>query len=62
MESIIEQRSDFSVLLGNGAGKFSSIAALLAPSIHDRSMTVADLNGDGKLDIVIANDNHNALS
>jgi hypothetical protein len=46
MESLIEQRSDFSVLLGNGAGNFSSIAALLAPSIHDRSMTVADLNGD----------------
>ncbi len=45
-----------SVLLGNGDGTFLTAVAYASGGISAQSVAVADLNGDGKLDIIVAND------
>jgi hypothetical protein len=50
-----------SVLLGNGNGYFQSARNFAAGSSPD-SVAVADLNGDGKLDLVVANHDSNDVS
>ncbi len=44
-----------SVLLGNGDGTFHSGATYSSGGTHTESVAVADVNGDGKLDIVATN-------
>jgi hypothetical protein len=44
-----------SVLLGNGDGTFQNHADYAAPQGGSIGMNVADLNGDGKLDVTISN-------
>jgi hypothetical protein len=43
------------VLLGNGDGTFQSAIEYLSGGAYPYSLKVADLNGDGKLDVVAAN-------
>jgi len=43
------------VLLGNGDGTFQPAVTYLPGPIGDDSVALADVNGDGKLDIVVAN-------
>jgi Bacterial Ig-like domain (group 3)/FG-GAP-like repeat len=44
------------VLLGNGDGTFQTAVAYGSGGYCARSMAVADVNGDGKLDFVVANE------
>lgn len=44
-----------SVLLNNGDGTFSAPATFASGGLYAFSVSVADLNGDGKADIVVAN-------
>ena len=44
-----------SVLLNNGDGTFSAPVTLSSGGLYAFSVSVADLNGDGKADIVVAN-------
>ena len=44
-----------SVLLGNGDGTFVSAAAYYSGGYSSPSVAAADVNGDGKLDLVVAN-------
>ncbi len=46
------------VLLGNGNGTFQPAATYDSGSDHAQSVAVADLNGDGKLDVVVTNECH----
>jgi Bacterial Ig-like domain (group 3)/FG-GAP-like repeat len=48
--------STVSVLLGNGDGTFQAAAAYGSGGSHATSIAVADLNGDGKPDLLVAND------
>ena len=50
-----------SVLLGNGNGTFQAKQSLRA-GINPNSVAVADLNGDGKSDLVTADLNDNTAS
>jgi hypothetical protein len=45
----------FGILLGNGDGTFQPVKTYNSGGVGAWSLTVADLNGDGKADIVIAN-------
>jgi uncharacterized protein (TIGR03437 family) len=52
-----EQPGAFGILLGDGKGDFQPFAAgPWGNSISPRSMAIADLNADGRQDIVVAND------
>lgn len=44
-----------SILLGTGGGAFSPAASYLSGGFFPFSLAVADLDGDGKLDVVVAN-------
>jgi hypothetical protein len=48
-------------LLGNGAGNFQSQQRFLTGN-RPVAMTVVDVNGDGKPDIITANRNSNTVS
>ena len=50
-----------SVLLGNGNGTFQA-QQTFATGIDPDSVAVADVNGDGKPDLVVANDDSNTVS
>src|ERR1039458_9620033 len=45
-----------SVLLGNGDGTFQTAVTYNSGGINARSLQAADMNGDGKLDIVVENE------
>jgi hypothetical protein len=45
------------VLLGNGDGTFQPVATYLSGGTYSTSIAVADLNADGKPDVVLANSN-----
>jgi hypothetical protein len=51
---IAQQRGGVSVLLGNGDGSFQTTAGY-AGSYYSSDVLVADLNGDGRLDLAAAN-------
>ena len=44
-----------SILLGTGTGAFTPAASYLSGGFFANSLAVADLDGDGKLDVVVAN-------
>jgi hypothetical protein len=44
-----------SVLLGNGDGTFQMEPPILSGGEHTSSVAIGDFNGDGKLDVVVAN-------
>jgi hypothetical protein len=50
------------VLLGNGDGTFTAAATSPVPGSNPASVAVADFNGDGKPDLIIANAGSNTLS
>ena len=50
-----------SVLLGNGNGTFQT-QQTFATGVGPVSVAVADVNGDGKLDLVVANRTSNTVS
>ncbi len=45
-----------SVLLGNGDGTFQSAVGYGSSGLYPYSFAIADVNGDGKLDLVVANE------
>jgi Ca2+-binding RTX toxin-like protein len=47
-----------SVLLGNGGGTFSAATPYLTGSVLPFSVALGDLNGDGRLDLAVANYGH----
>jgi hypothetical protein len=54
--------SHVSVLLGNGDGTFQPPAGFPVHGQTSLHLTVADFNGDGKLDVATANENSNNVS
>jgi hypothetical protein len=50
-----------SILLGNGAGGFANKTDF-ATGVHPVSLAIGDLNGDGKPDLVTADESDNAIS
>ena len=58
-----QQSNNVTVLLGNGSGGFSQASGSpIGVGQSPVSISVADLNGDGKLDLVVANQTTNNLS
>ncbi|MEO7970779.1 MAG: FG-GAP-like repeat-containing protein, partial [bacterium] len=56
----VSHAGDVSILLGDGAGNFSAPTSLTA-GVHPYAVVAADLNGDSKLDLAVANyDSSNA--
>jgi hypothetical protein len=47
--------------LGNGSGGFAP-ASNFAVGAFPRSVTTGDFNGDGQLDLAVANENSNSVS
>jgi hypothetical protein len=55
--------NSLSVLLGNGSGGFTAAAkSPFAVGMQPQSVTVADVNGDGKPDLISANTSDNTVS
>ena len=54
--------SQVAILLGNGDGTFQPAQTYSSGGSGASSIAVADLNGDGKLDIVVANDDSNTFT
>ncbi len=50
-----ESSGSIGILLGNGDGSFRPEVSVASGGEDPRSITVADLNSDGKLDLVVAN-------
>ncbi|HYW48702.1 MAG TPA: VCBS repeat-containing protein [Bryobacteraceae bacterium] len=50
-----------SILLGNGDGTFRS-PKLIPAGVYAQTIAAADFNGDGKIDIALANNNDNAAT
>jgi hypothetical protein len=48
--------NDVSILLGNGDGTFAAAVPLSASNAYSWSITTGDLDGDGKLDLVVTSD------
>ena len=49
------------VLLGNGDGTFKAPVTIASPSGFTMSIAAADLNGDGKPDLVVSNEENPAV-
>src|ERR1700678_405503 len=49
-----------SVLLGNGDGTFNTAVNYNAPGLYSESIAIGDVNGDGHLDLVAANQCNNS--
>jgi len=49
------------ILLGNGDGTFASVVSYASGGFSPQSVAVADVNGDGKLDVVVSNISSNNL-
>jgi hypothetical protein len=49
------------VLLGNGDGTFKAPVTIASPSGFTRSIATVDLNGDGKPDLVVSNEENPAI-
>ena len=60
-DSTCKSPGTVSILLGNGDGTFTA-AASLAAGIDPASLAVGDFNGDGRLDLAVANFNSNTLT
>src|SRR5262249_34492985 len=54
-DSILPPEGSVGVLLGNGDGTFKKAVSYLSGGYFATSLRVADLNGDGKPDIVVSN-------
>lgn len=53
--SITINQGDVGVLIGNGNGTFQPVVAYVASEFGAAAINVADVDGDGKLDVVVAN-------
>ncbi len=53
--------SGLETILGNGNGKFKGSSSYIA-GLDPYSLTLADINGDGKLDAVVSNSGSNTIS
>ena len=54
----VRLQQNVAILLGNGAGSFGPPTFFLA-DLNPRSLAVSDFNGDGKLDLAVANASNN---
>jgi Bacterial Ig-like domain (group 3)/FG-GAP-like repeat len=54
-EENCEKQAGVSVLLGNGDGTFGAAATYSSGGLESFSVAIADVNGDGKADLLIAN-------
>ena len=54
-QSKSDPQGSISVMLGKGDGKFHAVVNYSSGGESAYSITVADVNGDGKLDLVVAN-------
>ncbi len=54
--------NNVSILLGNGAGSFSTTPPVVSVSLGPVSIALADFNSDGKQDLAVANYNSDTIS